>query len=122
MKPCSTTCNCTVFHQETLNKIEQRTEDEKTYLKMVDYLKVIGDPTRIKILDALKEDQLCVCDLSYLIGVTKSAISHQMKLLKSYDLVESNKIGKMVYYTAKGDDIYPLIEQTKHLVKGHTHD
>jgi ArsR family transcriptional regulator, lead/cadmium/zinc/bismuth-responsive transcriptional repressor len=99
MKACSDSCGCTVFHMETLNEVQKDMKNDETYLEMIQIYKVYSDLSRIKILEAIKNHALCVCDLAYLLGVSKSAISHQMKMLRQYDLVKSKKIGKMVYYS-----------------------
>jgi ArsR family transcriptional regulator, lead/cadmium/zinc/bismuth-responsive transcriptional repressor len=114
---CDKNCNCQVFHQDTLDSVSVKMYQEKEYKKMVDLYKILNDLTRIKILDSIKDHELCVCDLAYLIGVSKSAISHQMKYLKSYQLVKSKKIKKMVYYSLLNQEIRKLIELGYHMVE-----
>lgn len=110
MKACSESCGCTIFHEETLNEVKSVLKTDDDYQKISDFFKLFNDFTRIKILDAIKSHELCVCDLAYLLGVSKSAISHQMKKLKKHDLVQSKKVGKMVYYTLKKPKLKAFFE------------
>jgi ArsR family transcriptional regulator len=73
-------------------------EEEKLY-DLADFFKVFGDSTRIKILWALTQSEMCVCDLAVLLNMTKSSISHQLKILKQSRLVKYRKDGKMVFYS-----------------------
>ncbi len=118
MKSCDVNCNCTVFHQDTLNEVKKQAHTDLEFNNLVNLFKLLSDMTRIKILESIKDHELCVCDLAYLLGVSKSAISHQMKLLKSYHLVESDKKGKMVYYHLSNQDTRKIIEHAYHQMKG----
>lgn len=115
---CKENCNCTIFHQETLNKVEKEMFDEKEFIELSNLFKLFSDPTRVKILKAVEIDELCVCDLGHLIGVSKSAISHQMKLLKKHKLVDSRKEGKMVYYSLKDPNVSVLLNKGMIHTKG----
>ncbi len=118
MKPCGENCQCTIFHQETLTKVENSLHPDGEYQALTDLFKVFSDLTRIKILEAIKEDQLCVCDLSHLLGITKSAVSHQMTFLKKYHLVKSDKVGKMVYYSLNDPNAIEIIYHAYTIMKG----
>lgn len=118
MKACDKSCGCTVFHMDTLKEVQNKLKSDQNYQDMVYLFKVYGDLTRIKILEAIKDHALCVCDLAYLLGVSKSAISHQMKMLKSVDLVQSTKKGKMVYYSLKNPISKSFIELAYQQLKG----
>ncbi len=122
MKSCDVNCNCTVFHQDTLNKVQETLYSEKEFDKLVAFFKLLQDKSRLKILESIKDHELCVCDLAFLLGVSKSAISHQMKLLKSYDLVSSTKKGKMVYYILKDQEVRAFINHSYQQTKGLRHD
>ena len=74
--------------------------------------KILGDPTRLKIVLALLKKELCVCDLSALIGVSVSAISHQLRLLRNMRIVKNRKDGKMVYYSIDDLHIENIISET----------
>lgn len=119
MKPCGEHCQCTIFHHETLIKVEKALHPDGEYQALNELFKVFSDLTRIKILEAIKDDQLCVCDLSHLIGISKSAVSHQMTYLKKYNLVKSNKVGKMVYYSLHDPNASLIISHAYNIMKGH---
>jgi ArsR family transcriptional regulator len=78
---------------------------EKDLEGLADLFKSLGDLTRIKILHALSVSEMCVCDLSNLLGMQQSAISHQLKLLRLNDLVRNRKAGKVVYYTLADEHV-----------------
>ncbi len=120
MKNCDVNCNCTVFHQDTLSKVQSQLYPDQDYEQLTSVFKVFSDLTRIKILEAIKDDALCVCDLAYLLGVSKSAISHQMTMLKSYDLVQFEKKGKMVYYRLANQHAKQIIDTAHLFMKGQT--
>ena len=122
MKTCDVNCKCTIFHEETLKKVESTLYKEDEFEGLVSIFKILNDKSRLKILEAIKDETLCVCDLGHLLGVSKSAISHQMKLLKAHDFVSSVKKGKMVYYSLKDQNIRHLIEHGYRHMKGQEHD
>ena len=70
---------------------------------------VLGDPTRIRILDALTAGELCVCDIAALIGISESAVSHQLRLLRSMRLVRTRRAGRQVFYTLDDQHIVQLL-------------
>jgi ArsR family transcriptional regulator, lead/cadmium/zinc/bismuth-responsive transcriptional repressor len=120
MKNCDINCNCTVFHQDTLQKVQEHLYPDQEYEQLSQVFKVFSDMTRIKILEAIQDDALCVCDLAYLLGVSKSAISHQMNMLKSYHLVQFEKKGKMVYYRLSNGYAKTIINTAHLFMKGIT--
>lgn len=118
MKPCGPSCQCQIFHQETLDLVKEHLFDDDTFQKMGLLFKIFNDPSRLKILEAIKDHELCVCDLASLLGVSKSAVSHQMNFLKQYQLVKSTKQGKMVYYRLHHHEVGAMIDHAHHLLKG----
>jgi ArsR family transcriptional regulator len=74
---------------------------------LADTFRVLGDPTRVRIVDALAGGQLCVCDIATLVGMSESAVSHQLRVLRSMRLVRARRAGRLVYYTL---DDYHIIE------------
>ncbi|UNT95617.1 ArsR/SmtB family transcription factor [Allobaculum mucilyticum] len=78
--------------------------------RLADFYKVMGDPTRLRLLIALEQKELCVSDLSSLVGMSRSAISHQLRALKSAKLVKSRKDGKAVYYSLDDEHIHSVIK------------
>lgn len=83
--------------------------EEKLY-ELADLYKVFGDTTRIKILYVLKEEELCVCDIAQSLGMTVSAVSHQLKVLKNARLVKSRKEGKSAFYSLDDDHVFKIID------------
>jgi ArsR family transcriptional regulator, lead/cadmium/zinc/bismuth-responsive transcriptional repressor len=74
---------------------------------------VLGDPTRVRLLDALSRRELCVCELAELIGSSDSAVSHQLRLLRSLRLVRSRRGGRMIFYRLDDDHIRQLLDQSR---------
>lgn len=92
-------CDCEVIHLETVNRVRERFLDEETYNKMADLYQSFSNPTRLKILYALSQNEMCVCDMAVLLNLTKSAVSHQLKALRQANLVKYRKEGKVVFYS-----------------------
>jgi ArsR family transcriptional regulator len=78
---------------------------------LAETFRVLGDPTRVRMLDALSHGELCVCDLATLLGLTESAVSHQLRLLRSLRLVRARRAGRMVYYALDDRHIVTLFKQ-----------
>ena len=79
---------------------------------LADTFRALGDPTRVRILDALSHGELCVCDLAAVLGVSQSAVSHQLRLLRSLRLVRSRRDGRMIFYALDDRHIITLFRQT----------
>ena len=104
-------CEVIQPHQETLKLVKQAMSSEKNLLSLAETFNALADPTRLKIIQALSIKELCVCDLAYLIGVSISAISHQLRLLRHLRLVKFRKEGRMVYYSLADGHIENLLQQ-----------
>ena len=103
-------CQITIIHQHTVNEVKARMpEDEKLY-DLAELFKVFGDSTRIKIIYALFESEMCVCDLSALLDISQSAISHQLKTLKQARLVKNRRDGKVIYYSLDDEHIKNIFD------------
>ena len=87
-------------------------KDELIY-DLAEFFKVFADSTRMKIIYALMEKELCVCDIAKIVGKTQSAISHQLRVLKQAKLVKFKKVGKTVYYSLDDDHIYQIYKLVK---------
>ena len=109
MKKETLVCECTVIHQEVIDKI--KLPEEELLYDLGDFFKILGDSTRIKILSALFQSEMCVCDIAALLGMTQSAISHQLRVLKQGRLVKHRKKGKVVYYSLDDDHIKHIVDQ-----------
>ena len=83
--------------------------DEEMFYRLSELYKVFGDSTRIKILYALFEAEMCVCDIAALLGMTQSAISHQLRVLKQSQLVKFRRDGKTIYYSLADDHVRTII-------------
>ena len=94
----------------SIQKINYHT-DEETLYRLAELFKVFGDPTRIRILYALSSGELCVCDIAEVLGMTQSAISHQLRILKQADLVRCRRDGKAIFYSLADGHVQTIMEQ-----------
>jgi ArsR family transcriptional regulator len=104
-------CDCTVIHEDIINMVMERMPEEEHLYDLAELFKVFGDSTRIKILWALSESDMCVCDIAALLNMTQSAISHQLRILKQARLVKYKKDGKVVYYSLDDSHVKQIFEQ-----------
>lgn len=107
------TCDCDVIHSEIVELVKERVLDEESLLLMADFYKALSDSTRIKIINVLDEGELCVCDISVLLNMTKSAVSHQLKYLREMNLISSTKRGKEVFYRLADNHVKEVFEISK---------
>lgn len=98
-------------HEKILSEVKRELPNDEKLCELSDLFKVFGDTTRIKILYALFESELCVCAIADLLGMEQSAISHQLKVLKTNKLVASRREGKTVYYFLADDHVRLIIGQ-----------
>ncbi len=98
-------------HQHLLRQVEQDCPSDEVLSDLSDLFKVFGDTTRMRILYALWESELCVCALAEHLGMTQSAISHQLKVLKANHLAGSRREGKTIYYFLADDHVRAIIAQ-----------
>ena len=103
-------CDCNVIHQEAVDEVLQKMPNEDTFNYLADLFKLIGDTTRCRILFALDQSEMCVCDLANVLNMTKSSISHQLAVLRRSGVVKCRKSGKEVYYTLDDEHIVKLFE------------
>lgn len=104
-------CDCNVIHEDIVNIVRGKMPPEENLYDLSDLFKVFGDTTRIKILWALAEAEMCVCDIAVLLNMTISAISHQLRVLKQARLVKFWKDGKVVYYSLDDTHIKQIFDQ-----------
>lgn len=104
-------CNCSIIHEDVINEVKKHIPQEEALYDLADLFKVLGDSTRIKILCALFQAEMCVCDISALLGMTQSAISHQLRVLKQARLVKYRKDGKVVYYSLDDEHVKSIFDQ-----------
>lgn len=98
-------------HYEKLNCVKQQLPSEEAVCDLADLFKVFGDTTRMRILFALLSSELCVCAISELLCMNQSAISHQLKVLKTARLVKNRREGKTIYYSLADDHVRTMIAQ-----------
>ncbi len=110
---CGGKCDCNVIHQDIVKNTKQNLLNEEVLLNMADFYKALSDSTRIKIINVLYESELCVCDISVLIDMTKSATSHQLKYLKEMKLVKCRRQGKVIYYSLADRHVKDVFEISK---------
>lgn len=98
-------------HSELLKKIKKDMPEDELLQDLGDLFKVFGDTTRIKIMYALYEGEMCVCAISELLNMTQSAISHQLKTLKDANLVSARREGKEMYYSLSDEHVKSIIAE-----------
>jgi ArsR family transcriptional regulator len=103
-------CSCSVIHEDIVNKAKEKMPQEETLYDLAELFKVFGDTTRIKIICALFESEMCVCDIATLLCMNQSAISHQLRVLKQARLVKYRKDGKIVYYSLDDEHIKQIFD------------
>ena len=107
-------------HEAILRKVRQELPTDELLCDLADLFKIFGDTTRIKILYALLESEMCVCAIADLLGMTQSAISHQLRILKDADLVGKRREGKTIYYFLSDDHVRTIVAQGfEHLIEEH---
>jgi len=108
-KTVQITYDCDVIHEKIVKKVRAAIPKEEIFYDLADLYKMFSDSTRVRILWALSCHEMCVCDLAVLLGMTKSAISHQLKLLRLSNLVKYEKQGKIVFYSLADDHVKDIL-------------
>ncbi|MDD5907093.1 MAG: metalloregulator ArsR/SmtB family transcription factor [Clostridia bacterium] len=96
-------------HPEHIEAVRRLMPDDDSLYDLSEVFRVFGDSTRIRILYALFESELCVCDLATLLGLTQSAVSHQLRILKDAKLVKFRREGKSIFYTLDDDHVRAIL-------------
>lgn len=107
-------CSGNIIHEDIVVKVKDQLPAEETLYDLAELFKVFGDTTRIKIICALFESEMCVCDLSVLLNISQSAISHQLRVLKSARLVKFRRAGKVIYYSLDDEHIKQIFDAGLH--------
>ncbi|NOY64927.1 MAG: winged helix-turn-helix transcriptional regulator [Nitrospirae bacterium] len=105
------TCEVDFFDPKRVASVKKKMKPETTMQALAETFKALADTTRVKIIFALSQQELCVCDLANLLGVTKSTVSHQLRVLRNMRLVKYRKDGKMVYYSLDDEHIENLFDE-----------
>lgn len=104
-------CDFIHAHGDLVEKVRQGLPGEDTLYDLTELFRIFGDSTRIRILYVLFEAEMCVCDIAALLGMTQSAISHQLRALKNARLVKSRREGKTVFYSLADSHVRTIIDQ-----------
>ena len=104
-------CDFIHAHEEIVERVRGQLPGEDTLYDLTELFRIFGDSTRVRILYVLFEAEMCVCDLAELLGMTQSAISHQLRVLKQMKLVKNRREGKTVYYSLSDGHIQTIISQ-----------
>jgi DNA-binding transcriptional ArsR family regulator len=102
-------CFVRVIHPEKVAKARDGAIGEKDVERLARTFKTVSDPTRVRILTALKDEEMCVCDMAAFLGISESAVSHQMRRLKDLSLVRSRREGQVLYYFLDDHHVSELI-------------
>lgn len=103
-------CREEFIHKDAVDNALKKLESDEAYEDLAQLMKMFSDRSRVKLLHALEQGELCVCDLAALLGVTKSAVSHQLKALKLTNLVKSRRDAQTVYYSLADDHVKSIID------------
>ncbi len=106
--PC---CEYMCAHEEIVTRVQEAMPDDELLYDLAELYKIFGDTTRIKILYVLHEAEMCVCDIAQLLGISQSAISHQLRVLKQAKLVKYRREGKTVFYSLADDHVRMILNQ-----------
>ena len=104
-------CDLMHAHDEIVERVQKEMPGEDTLYDLTELFRIFGDSTRIRILYVLFESEMCVCDLAQLLGMTQSAISHQLRALKQSKLVKYRREGKQVYYALADGHVRTILDQ-----------
>jgi DNA-binding transcriptional ArsR family regulator len=107
----SDVCDVSYVDQGRVRRVARVMPSPEAVERLSETFRIVGDPTRTKMLFALSREELCVCDLAHLLGLSESAASHQLRLLRAMRLVKYRKAGKMAYYSLDDEHIADLIKQ-----------
>lgn len=103
-------CDCEIIHENIVKKVKSVFPKDEKLFDLADFYKIFGDTTRVKILYALDKSELCVCDISALLGMSVSAVSHQLRALRDSNLVRTKRDGKIVYYSLADEHVKSILE------------
>ena len=104
-------CSCDIVHETVIEMVKKKMPQEEKLYDLAELFKVFGDTTRVKIISALFEAEMCVCDIAELLHMTQSAISHQLRVLRQARLVKHRKEGKVVFYSLDDEHIKAIFNQ-----------
>ena len=103
-------CDCNIIHEDVVNNTLKKMLPQDLFDKLAEFFKIIGDTTRTKILFALDQNEMCVCDIANVVGMSKSSVSHQLAILRNSGIVKYRREGKEVYYTLDDEHVKQVFE------------
>lgn len=112
-------CEVTGLHPEAVARAGARLSTFTGVAELAELFSALGDPTRLRILTALRDGDMCVCDLTAVLGMTSSAVSHQLRLLRNLRLVRFRKAGRVVYYHLDDEHVLNLLAQAEDHTRHH---
>jgi len=104
------TCDCNAIHEDVIARVQKAMPKSGQFRTVSNLYKMFADSTRLKIMWALSKERMCVCDIAVLLGITKSAVSHQLKSLRLANLVHYEKEGKNVYYSLLDNHVREMLK------------
>lgn len=102
-------CSCRVIHQDVVDKAVEDSLDDELFEQLAQLFKAYSDKTRLKIFHALSRYEMCVCDLAAMLSISESAVSHQLRFLRSLRLVKNRREGNVLYYSLYDDHCHHLL-------------
>ncbi len=116
--PCAAeTCDIRVVHQERVAQAKAEAVAENDMARLALTFKIMGDPTRLKIIMALRGGEMCVCDIAAYLGLSESAVSHQLRRLRESSLVRSRRDGQILYYSLDDNHVLDLVTVGLHHIE-----
>lgn len=115
----SPVCEILCIHTDLIDSVRKKLIPGELVQSLAELFKTLGDPTRVRIMDALEKAEFCVCDLAELLGLSQSATSHQLRVLRNNQLVKYRREGKMAYYSLDDNHVMALYrEGLEHISEG----
>jgi DNA-binding transcriptional ArsR family regulator len=109
MAPVSDQCGSRIIHEENIERARLNVPGAEDTIRVAGVFKAMGDPTRMRILWALELGEMCVCDIAAYLGITESAVSHQLRTLRQLELVTNRRSGTVLYYRLNDAHVSQLI-------------
>ena len=103
-------CEVTIIHEDIVSEMQKKQLPVEKGNDLAVLFQALSDPTRLRIIYALMQSELCVCDLAAILEMSQSSISHQLRNLRALRLVKNRKVGRMVYYSINDEHVFSLIE------------
>lgn len=103
-------CDCNIIHENIVKDTLSKMPEDDLFNKLAEFFKILGDTTRAKILFALDQNEMCVCDIANVLSMSKSSISHQLGTLRRSGIVKCKRVGKEVFYMLDDEHVKKVFE------------